>query len=106
MLIIYHLAILSTLQIKGGSSGIQIIDSNSNSLMDLDNTQVSVNKPLVCSSTGYFTGDVTASKLYNKTEIDTMFATKQDISTELTTLLIMFHVGSSSLIIGYKIWRP
>ena len=51
---------LNTLQIKGGSSGIQIIDSNSNSLMDLDNTQVSVDKPLVCSSSGYFTGDVTA----------------------------------------------
>ena len=65
---------LNTLQIKRGSSGIQIIDSNSNSLMDLDNTQVSVNKPLVCSSSGYFTGDVTASNLYSKTEVDTLIA--------------------------------
>ena len=65
---------LNTLQIKGGSSGIQIIDSNSNSLMDLDNTQVSVNKSLVCSLSGYLTGDVTASNLYNKTEVDTLIA--------------------------------
>ena len=65
---------LNTLQIKGGSSGIQIIDSNSNSLMDLDNTQISINKPLVCSSTGYFTENVTAPNLYSKTEIDTLIA--------------------------------
>ena len=65
--------------------------------MDLDNTQVSVNKPVVCSSTGYFTGNVTASNLYNKTEIDTLFGRKQDITTELTNLLSMFDVGSSSL---------
>ena len=33
---------IDTLQIKGGTSGIQVIDFNNNSLMDLDNTQVSV----------------------------------------------------------------
>ena len=60
-------ASINTLQIKGGTSGIQMIDFNNNSLMDLDSTQVSVNKPLVCSSTGNFTGDVTASTLFNKT---------------------------------------
>ena len=65
---------LNTLQIKGGTSGIEIVDFNNNSLMDLDNTQISVNKPLVCSSTGYFTGDVTAANLYNKTQIDTLIA--------------------------------
>ena len=35
-------ASVNTLQIKGGTSGIQMIDFNSNSLMDLDNSQVSV----------------------------------------------------------------
>ena len=77
---------LDTLQIKGGTSGIQVIDLNNNSLMDLDNTQISINKPLVCSSTGYFTGNVTASNLYNKTEIDSMIGLKQDVTTELTNL--------------------
>ena len=63
---------VNTLQIKGGSRGTQIIDSNSNSLMDLCSTQVSVNKPLVCSSSVCFTGYVTASYLCcNKTEVDT-----------------------------------
>ena len=57
---------LDTLQIKGGTSGIQVIDFNNNSLTDLDNAQVSVDKRLVCSSTGYVTGNVTASNLYNK----------------------------------------
>ena len=42
--------------------------------MDLDNTQISVNKPLVCSSTGYFTGHVTAPNLYTKTDVDTLIA--------------------------------
>ena len=35
---------LDTLQIKGGTSGIQVIDFNNNSIMDLDNTQISINK--------------------------------------------------------------
>ena len=73
---------VNTLQIKGGSSGIQIIDSNSNSLMDLDNTQVSVNQPLVCSSSGYFTGDITAPNSYNKTDVDTLIA-NTGMTTEL-----------------------
>ena len=88
---------LNTLQIKGGTSGIQVIDFNNNSLVDLDNTQVSVKKPLVCSSTGYFTGNVTASNLYNKTEIDSMIGSKQDVATELTNLLSIFTVGGDSI---------
>ena len=88
---------LDTLQIKGGTSGVQIIDFNNNSLMDLDNPHISINKPLVYSSTGYFTGKLTASKLYDKPETDTMIGFKQDITTELTNLLSMFDVGSSSL---------
>ena len=32
---------LNTLQIKGGTSGIEKVDFNNNSLMDLDNTQIS-----------------------------------------------------------------
>ena len=95
---------LDTLQIKGGSSGIQIIDSNNNSLMDLDNTQISINKPLVCSSTGYFTGNVTASSLYNKTEIDSMIGLKHDVTTDLTNLLSIFTVGGDS--IGIKNSSP
>ena len=63
---------LNTLQIKGGTSGIEIVYFNNNSLMDLDNTQISINEPLVCSSTGYFTGYVTAANFYNKTQIDTL----------------------------------
>ena len=65
---------VNTLQIKGGTSGIQVIDLNNNSLMDLDNTQISVNKPLVCSTTGNFTGNVTAPNLYSKTQVDTLIA--------------------------------
>ena len=65
---------LNTLQIKGGTSGIEIVDFNNNSLMDLDNTQISVNKPLVCSST------VTASNLYNKTDVDALIANISSIS--------------------------
>ena len=65
---------MNTLQIKGGTSGIQIIDLNSNYRMDLDNTQISVNKPLVCSTTGKFTGNVTAPNLYSKTQVDTLIA--------------------------------
>ena len=88
---------IDTLQIKGGTSGIQVIDFNNNSLMDLDNTQISINKPLVCSSTRYFTGNVTASKLYNKTEIDSMIGLKQDVTTELTNLLSIFTIGTNSI---------
>ena len=55
-----------------------------------------VNKPLVCSSTGYFTGNVTASDLYNKTEIDSMIGLKQDVTTELTNLLSIFTIGTDS----------
>ena len=88
---------LDTLQIKGGTSGIQIIDFNNNSLMDLDNTQISINKPLVCSSTRYFTGNVTASNLYNKTEIDSMIGLKQDVTTELLNLLSIFTIGTDSI---------
>ena len=51
---------VNTLEMKGGTSGIQIMDFNSNPLMSLDNTQVSVNKPLVC------TGDITASNYIMK----------------------------------------
>ena len=87
---------LNTLQIKGGTSGIQIIDSNSNSLMDLDNTQVSVNQPLVCSSSGYFTGDVTAPNLYNKTDVDTLIA-NTGMTTELTNLLSILTVGTDTI---------
>ena len=42
--------------------------------MDLDNTQISVNKPLVCSTTRNFTGNVTAPNLYSKTQVDTLIA--------------------------------
>ena len=89
-------ASVNTLQMKGGTSGIQMIDFNNNSLMDLDNTQVSVNKPLVCSSTGYFTGDVTASNLYNKTEVDTLIA-NTGMTTELTHLLSILTVGTDTI---------
>ena len=33
---------LNTLQIKGGASGVEIVDFDNNSLMDLDNTQISI----------------------------------------------------------------
>ena len=65
---------VNTLQIKGGTSGIQVTDLNNSSLMDLDNTQISVNKPLVCSTTGNFTGNVTAPNLYRKTQVGTVIA--------------------------------
>ena len=65
-----------------------MIDFNNNALMDLDNTQVSVNKPLVCSSTGNFTGDVTASNLCNKTEADTLIAIISSISGYYTNTQI------------------
>ena len=80
---------VNTLQIKGGTSGIQMIDFNNNSLMDLDTTKISVNKPLVWSSTGNFTGDVTASNLYSKTEVDTLIANipQQGMTLESTHLL-------------------
>ncbi len=42
--------------------------------MDLDNTQITVNRSLVCSSTIYFTGDATTANLYNKTEIGALIA--------------------------------
>ena len=87
---------VNTLQIKGGTSGIQMIDSNNNSLMDLDNTQVSVNQPLVCSSSGYFTGDVTAPNLYNKTDVDTLIA-NTGMTTELTNLLSILTVGTDTI---------
>ena len=91
---------LDTLEIKVGTSGIQITDFNNNSLMDLDNTQVSVNQPLVCSSSGYFTGDVTAPNLYNKTDVDTLIA-NTGMTTELTNLLSILTVGTDT--IGIKI---
>ena len=77
---------LNTLQIKGGTSGIEKVDFNNNFLMDLDHTQISVNKPLVCCSTGDFTGDITAAKLYNKTQIDTLMA-----NIPLSVLIIHQH---------------
>ena len=91
---------INTLQIKGGTSGIQIIYFNNNSLMDLDNTQISVNQPLVCSSSGYFTGDVTAPNLYNKTDVDTLIA-NTGMTTELTNLLSILTVGTDTIVI-YK----
>ena len=92
---------VNTLQITGGTSGIQMIYVNKNSLMDLDNTQVSVNKPLVCSSTGNFTGDGTASKLYNKTEVDTLIANIPSISgyytnTQSDTMLSTYYLKTDA----------
>ena len=55
--------------------------------MDLDNTQISVNKHLVCSSTGNFTGHVTAPNLYSKTQVDTLIANIPLSSYYTTTLL-------------------
>ena len=92
---------VNTLQIKGGTSRIQMIDLNNNSLLDLDNTQVSVNKPLACSSTGNFTGDVTASNLYNKTEVDTLIANISSISgyytnTQIDTMLSTYYLNTEA----------
>ena len=71
--------------------------------MDFDNTQVSVNKPLVCSSSGYFTGDVTASNSYNKTEVDTLIA-NTGMTTESTNSLSIPTVGTDT--IGIKNTNP
>ena len=87
---------LNTLQIKGGTSGIEIVDFNNNSLMDLDNAQITINKPLVCSSTGDFTGDVTAANLYNKTQIDTLIAniplSSYYTQTQLDTMFSTYYL--------------
>lgn len=63
--------------------------------MDLDNTQVSINKPLICSSTGCFTGDVTAWNLCNQKTIYAMLATKQYITTELTNCSQWLRLGDN-----------
>ena len=87
---------VNTLQIKGGTSGIQVIDLNNNSLMDLDNTQISVNKPLVCSTTGNFTGNVTAPNLYSKTQVDTLIAniplSSYYTQTQLDTMFSTYYL--------------
>ena len=68
--------------------------------MDLDNTQVSVNQPLVCSSSGYFTGDVTAPNLYNKTDVNTLIANISSISgyytnTQIDTMLSTYYLKTA-----------
>ena len=66
--------------------------------MDLDNTQISVNKPLVCSSTWYFTGDVTAANLYDKTQTDTLIAniplSSYYTQTQLDTMFSTYYLNT------------
>jgi len=64
--------------------------------MDLDNTPISVNKPLVCSSTINFAGDVTAANLYDKTQIDALIAniplSSYYTQTQLDTMFSTYYL--------------
>lgn len=61
---------MNTSQIKGGASGIQVIDYDNSSRMDLNSTKGSVVHPLVSSTIGSFTGTVTTPNSYSKTQAD------------------------------------
>ena len=92
---------INTLTIKGGQY-IKLIDYLSNSLIDLDNSQISITPPLKLLSNLIVNGTASISNIYTKTEVNNLINvnTNSYTKTESDTLLNNKQsiLNSSSLI--------
>ena len=64
---------LDTLSIIG-STNIAITDSSSNNLINMSATSINITPPLQCFSNVNITGTLTASNMYNKSQVDGLIA--------------------------------